>query len=220
MISMVLLGMILTLLYTSFFQISEGTTKLNEQLAEQQELRLLLNMIVEDLQGAQYFSRFVQDGGAASGLVADTDLVGAEAFSSLRFHANVGARFHRQVEPEADPGMHELAYWVEPDEDDRDVLVLMRREDFYLDDDMDEGGITAELVKGVEAFLVEFLPFANREAEFEDQWEDSWDSADKPASARMPMAIRVTLARRVGTEGRRLEEKLEINLQIALKVGS
>ena len=115
--------------------------------------------------------------------------------------------------------MHELAYWVEEDESGQDVLVLKRREDFYLDNDMHEGGVTADLVKGVESLLIEFLPPATRQAEFEDQWEEQWDSSDKPASGRMPMAMRLTLSRRATPEARLLKETFEINLQAALRVG-
>ncbi|MCZ6628101.1 MAG: prepilin-type N-terminal cleavage/methylation domain-containing protein [SAR324 cluster bacterium] len=218
MVSLVLLGVILTLIYTSFYQISNGSKRISEELAEQQELRLLLTLIGEDLQAAQYFERFTKDGNA-SGMVAVTDFVGNRKMSKLDFHANVPARFHRQVDPAADPLMHELAYWVEEDERDREVLVLKRREDFYLDDDMHEGGVTSELVKGVESFLVEFLPPAIRQSEFEDQWEEEWDSSDKTGTGRMPMAMRITLARRATPQARLLQETLEVNLQAALRVG-
>lgn len=216
LVSMVLLAVILTLLFTSFFQISTGSKRLQEELIAQQELRLLLKMMVDDLQAAQYFRHFVESGGGASGIVADRRFEGTTEFSRIRFHAALPARFYRQVPAEQDPGTHEVAYWVEPSEEDRNRMVLMRREDFYLDDDMDEGGVSAELVEGIKVFSVKFLPPGDRDEESEDLWEDEWDSAEKPKSERMPLAIRVTLALE-NPNGTAVTDSLEVNLPPTLE---
>jgi prepilin-type N-terminal cleavage/methylation domain-containing protein len=218
MIAIVLLAIILTLLYTSFFQISTGTKRLQEQLAQQQEVRLLLKMIGDDLQAVQYFGGFVEDGeGRKSGLVAEEHAEGNEKFSRVHFHAAIPARFYPQVPPERDPGMHEVAYWVEPSKEDRERLVLMRREDFYLDDDMEEGGVSVRLAGEVRAFLVEFLPVKRRTEEYEDDWVLEWDSADRPKNEPMPMAVRVTLAL-PDKKGPPVSQTIQINLQPTFKV--
>ena len=212
LVSVALLGLIFGLLYNSFFQISAGSTRLQNELTDQQELRLLLKLIVDDLQAAQYFENFVTSGGGKSGIEADLRFEGAGEFSRIRFHAALPARFFREVPPEQDPGTHSVAYWVAPSEENRERLVLMRREDFYLDDDMDEGGVSAELVEGIETFLVEFLPVEAREREDEEDWEDEWSSGERPVGKKLPLAIRVTLALKKQEGGRSVKDILEVNL--------
>lgn len=218
LVSIMLLAIVLVLLYGSFSQISSGTILLNARLEEQQESRLLLRMIADDLRAAQYFEQFARGEGNDSGLYVTRDFVGAREFSKLYFHANVASRFHRRVSPAADPGMHELAYWVEPSEEDRDLMVLKRREDFYLDEDMEEGGIVVTLSEGIETFRVELLAVGEQESELDDNWLEEWDSGERPATSRMPLALRLTLALRGAPESPIREEIVEINLQAALGV--
>ena len=218
LVAIMLLTIVLVLLYGSFSQISSGTIRLNARLEEQQESRLLLRMISDDLQAAQYFEQFTQSERRKSGLFVTRDFVGTKEFSNLYFHANVASRFHRRVSPAADPGMHELAYWVEPSEEDRDVMVLKRREDFYLDEDMEEGGIIVTLIEGIETFRVELLAVGEQESELDDNWLEEWDSATSPAKNRMPLAVRLTLALRGAPDSPIREESLEINLQAAMGV--
>ncbi len=218
MISLVLLGTVFTLLYSSFFQVSSGTELLQEQLTHQQELRLLLKMISDDLQSAQNFTEFKRDSGAPSGLVAEEESVEGGTFSHIRFHVARPARFFPQVPLERDPEMHEVAYRVESSEQDRELLVLVRREDFFLDDDMDEGGVKAELAERIEIFRVEFLPLARRTEEAEDDWQTEWETAERPPSDPMPMAVRITVGFK-DQRGRELTESLEVNLPATFKVG-
>lgn len=218
MISLILLSVVFTLLYGSFFQVSSGTELLQEQLTQQQELRLLLKMLTDDLQAARFFGGFARDTKAPSGLVAEEEFIGSGKFSNVRFHAEMQARFYPQVEAERDPNMHEVAYRVQPSEEDRDRLVLVRREDFYLDDDMDEGGVTIVLVEDIHAFLVEFLPLARRTRETEDDWQGEWETADRPREDPMPMAVRVTVGF-LDRRGKPIVETLVVNLPATLKVG-
>ncbi len=217
-ISLALLAMVFSLLYTSFFQIAGSTKKLNTRMTLRQELRLLMKMIGDDLQAAQHFNHFAAKDGNPSGIVADMEFIDRDEFSSIRFHVAQNTRFFRQVPPEADPGMHEVAYWVESSEQDRNVLLLMRREDYFLDNDMNDGGISTVLTDAIAGFRVEFLPVAKRSAVSGDHWEDSWDSLTRPKNDWMPLAVRLSIGLK-SEAGDMLEEVMEINLPASLKVG-
>ncbi|MCH7479308.1 MAG: hypothetical protein IIA14_14560 [SAR324 cluster bacterium] len=217
LIAITILAAILSLLFTSFFQIADGTAKLNERNSEQQELRLLMKLIGDDLQAIHYLNGFGEPGQGKTGIDADTNNIDGVEYSPFDTHVAQPAKFFRGVAPEADPGLHEVGYRVEPDDENETNLLLLRREDFYLDDDIEEGGISFVMAEGVQKFLLELLP-ANRGATGQEPpWETRWDSSQLPKNQRMPLAFRLTLARKT-TSGEVLEEVLEVNHQPSLKV--
>ena len=216
LVALSLLSVVLTLLFGGFFQISNSANRLNERLTQRQELRLLADMIAQELLAAQYLKELAK-GGNSSGIVAETRPVGDGDFTRIDFHAAVPVRYYRQVPPERDPRLHELGYWVELDEDTGDP-VLMRREDFYLDDELSAGGESVRMAAGVEAFLVEFLPAEGAgSSETLEQWTDRWDSINAPNNAKMPLAIRLTLSLKVES-GNPLSETHVVNLPGSLTI--
>src|SRR5690349_23437887 len=72
--ALAILSLILALAYGSFFQISGAATSLKGELEEQQELRLLLKMIADDLQSARYLATIINKPGTQvvgeSGIIA------------------------------------------------------------------------------------------------------------------------------------------------------
>jgi len=215
LVALALMGTILALLYQSFFQISQGAVQLEAEITQQQELRLLLKLVVDDLQAARVLDTLLEQN-IATGIVARTDHLRNTDFSRVTFHAAVPVRFHRTVIPARDPRLHELAYWVEEEPETKELL-LMRREDFYVDRLPDEGGIAVPIARGIAVFRVEFLPYAAPSATAQETWRDEWDSTQTPVGFRLPMAIRVTLGRAQG-ERPVVEESLEINLPSSLEV--
>ncbi|MCH9044795.1 MAG: prepilin-type N-terminal cleavage/methylation domain-containing protein [SAR324 cluster bacterium] len=216
LVSLLLLSLVLALVFGAFAQISGRAVELRDALTEQQELRLLTRIVADDLRSAQWLKRFYDKGvGYATGIVADTVFEDGREFTRIRFHAARPARFHRSIEPEQDPGLHELAYWVRRSQDGGDTLELMRREDFYLDDDMDDGGISVVLADRIEHFLIEFLPADAAGAV--ETWQTRWDAPNQTNAGRMPGAIRLTLGR-TDAAGTSLRETIEINLQASLKL--
>lgn len=215
LISIALLSIVMVLIYGAISQVTSGITSLNAELANQQETRLLLRMITDDLQAVNYFERFVKSAGAKSGIIVSRESFGTKFYSKTYFHANVPSRFHRRVDRKSDPLMHELAYWVEASEEDRELMVLKRREDFYLDDDMEEGGISVDLTEGIETFRIELLGEAEQSASLEGDWVDEWDSNEGKKGA-LPVAIRVTLALAAPPGAEIREETLDINIESSL----
>jgi prepilin-type N-terminal cleavage/methylation domain-containing protein len=217
LIAMALLAVVLALTYGSFFQLSDAAAGLKAELAEQQELRLLLKLIADDLQAAQYLEGYAANGDRRSGIVARTHFVGRGEFTEINFHVAAPARFHRQRPPEADPGLHEAGYAVREDLA-ANTLTLVRREDYYLDPDLETGGVTVVLTRDVETFSIGFLGPAEASNPTQDRWEREWDSQTRPKDARMPRAVRISLGV-MGKDGKPLRATLEVNLQSVLKVG-
>ncbi len=218
LVALALLSLVLVMIYGSFFQISIGTKNINAQLSDRQELRLLLKIISDDFQAARHFQWFAAGEGRASGIVAEREFVNSEVFSEVAFHAALPTRFHRKVAAAADPEMHEVAYLVRASRNDRENLVLVRREDFFLDDDMEDGGISVVLADRIATFTVSFLARAGQGDADTETWDENWDSSTRTAKTRMPIAVRITLAR-LGQNGKIREETMEVNLPGSMNVG-
>lgn len=210
-VSIALLSLVLTLVYGSFFQLSDGAQQLKERLSARQELRLLARLVADDLRAVQWLGQFEGDSDTRlTGMVAELEFVDGSEFSNLNFHAAVSARFHRDLEPGTDPRLHEIGYRVRKAED-RDTYQLLRREDFYLDDDITEGGVEVPLADGIEVFRVTFLREAvtSGEEDWRERWGGRWATSDEP---HLPAAIRVELTQAT-PDGRRISETVEFNLK-------
>ncbi|MGA1166400.1 MAG: PulJ/GspJ family protein, partial [bacterium] len=57
LVSMAILGLLVTLLYSSFSQISRTSLSVEKSLRGREELRLLMKIVLDDLQAMQYLSR-------------------------------------------------------------------------------------------------------------------------------------------------------------------
>ncbi|HEX7928486.1 MAG TPA: prepilin-type N-terminal cleavage/methylation domain-containing protein [bacterium] len=219
--ALAILSLILALAYGSFFQISGAATSLKGELEEQQELRLLLKMIADDLQSARYLATIINKPGAQtvgeSGIIAKVASIGTKEFSYISFHAATQARFFRQRPPELDPGLHEIAYGVQEDTDKK-TLNLVRREDYYLTPDMESGGVTIILSRKLETFSLAFLLPPDSPGSTTERWEREWNSMQRPEAGRMPRAIRIGLGL-MGKDGNPIRESIDINLPDSFKVG-
>ena len=217
LVSLLLLSLLLTLVYGAFAQVSGPALALRDRLTEQQELRLLLRMVADDLRSAQWLERFAAKGTQPhTGIVARMRLEGGKQFTEISFHAARPARFHRGLDPTLDPRLHEVGYAVQLSED-RSRLELVRREDFYLDEDLEHGGLTVALADRIQEFRVQFLPpDADPDAAVQP-WQDEWDSPSRPENARMPLAIRLTIGR-ADAAGGSLSESIDVNLPASLKL--
>ncbi|MDH4224709.1 MAG: prepilin-type N-terminal cleavage/methylation domain-containing protein [Deltaproteobacteria bacterium] len=210
-IALLLLSILLTLVYTSFFQISEGALRQKEVLTAQQEMRLLLTLVADDINQARYLNNFAASR-KKTGIIARLESQTAGDFTRLDFHANVATRFFRQIPPEKDPGLHEVGYRVEPD---GDAFSLIRREDFFLDDDMQKGGVKVKIANHIKTFLVEFLRPRMAGASVED-WAKDWNSSLLGLDQRMPRAIRLTIGM-AAEQGKEWKETVEMNLPEKMK---
>ena len=105
LISVALLSLVMFLLYGAFFQISNSSLKVNSTLETRQELRLLMKMVLDDLQSIKYLKHFADSGQSTiqereTGLIAERKLgpenpnTGElEEVSSIYFHTVIKTSF-------------------------------------------------------------------------------------------------------------------------------
>jgi prepilin-type N-terminal cleavage/methylation domain-containing protein len=220
LLAIALLSVIVALVYGALFQVTGGAQALTQEFSEDQELRLLVRMISQDLQAVRYlpeFTKKLNNETRPSGLIARSEFVARGDFSRIDFHTAGPARQHRQRPEEGDPLLHEVGYQVLEDRT-LDTLTLVRREDYYVDGDMEAGGVTAVLARDIDTFKVECLLPAQAPGQQQEVWTSVWDSRPAPTAPneRLPRALRITLGQ-TGKSGRHLKEVLEINLEAVLK---
>ncbi len=210
LIAILLLSVVMGLTYSTFGIISQQSVVLRDRLASQQQSRLLVEIIAADLQAIRWLPNYGLR--HQSGIHAVTKQLSPEGkFTELSFHATRPALLHRE-KPEADPRLHEIGYLIE-ETDDPENFRLIRREDYYLDDNIQEGGRQFTITERLRGFQVEFLSSPRA------KWIQKWDSK---TSRSLPLAIRFTLKIAVEDNHPQAEEipvKLEVH-QIEINLTS
>ena len=188
LISVALLGFIMALIYGSFFQISNFTKILTSNLNSREELRLLMKIVLDDLQNVKYLKNFpASEEELASlsqtGIIAERKIGSVnsekgeiEEFSILNFHSAIKSSFYPEKK-DSDPEIHEIGYSLEKDSDS-EAWNFLRREDFYIDNNIKEGGKTQIISRSVINFDVELLESETELAGggFIEKWTKSWNS--------------------------------------------
>ena len=224
LVSMALLALVTGLIYDAFFQVSSSSVTVQSEMKGRQELRLLMKMVLDDLQMIRYLKYWADsDNKPETGLISK-QMRGPEdsEVSTISFHAAVPSRFFRDVDvvqQGMDPHLHEIGYaLVQHQTENRWQFV--RREDFYLDENLEEPrpeGRSQVLSEEVTSFSVEFLSQEIRRAggAVEENWESSWNSQEvqcvKDKSGCLPRAIRLKMKIK-DASAREVEDLQEINL--------
>ena len=223
LISVVLLALVCTLIYGAFFEISNSSLSVKFMLAQRQELRLLMKMVLDDLQAVQYLEHYVEEeeNEAETGIVAER-VPGPEnkEVSRIHFHAAVPSRFYQDVasvREGMDPSLHEISYFMELNSTNN-VWNFNRREDFYIDNNIHNGGRDHVLSEAVSSFEVEFLFREIEQAaggsiedwsrEFNTQEFECNKKGDPPC---LPRAIQLSMSLK-GESGETVSDSQVINL--------
>ena len=213
LISVTLLGLVMSVLYAAFFQISNSSLKVQSTLDARQELRLLMKIVLDDLQTLRYLKHFADSDQSETqqretGLIADRNLgpenqdTGQiEEVTSIDFHTSIKSRFFPE-ENSRDPELHEVGYSMQENPDTK-TWDFIRREDFYIDNNLREGGKNHVLSEEVTKFELEFLESETALAEggFREKWTKVWDSDERlchdlkvKENFCLPRAVRLTMA--------------------------
>ena len=233
LVAIVLLSAILALLYNAFFQISDSTKNVADSLEAQQELRLLMKIVLDDLQSVQYLDRLIvhNEGdyeeyyhtGIFSKRIAGPD---EQPVNFIQFHTAIPTRFFlRAIELNKDPELHEVAYYLDFDTFTQKWL-FKRREDFYVDEDISQGGIEQVLSESVLAFDLQFMEqnILQANGELREVWVEEWDSQEGDCSTTpqlgktpcLPLALRLTMALKK-QNNLIVSDILEVNLPLSLQ---
>lgn len=81
----------------------------------------------------------------------------------------------------------EITYWTEEDPNDRDALVLLRREAPRIDQEPEKDGTIQPVAYGVKSFQLAYLDSQTAE------WREEWDTNGADTPNRLPRAVMVTL---------------------------
>ena len=233
LISIALLGLVMSLLYGAFFQISNSSLQLKTTLEARQELRLLMKMVLDDLQNVQYLKSFAESGQSTiprreSGLIAESKLgpenseTGElEEVSSIYFHTAVKSRFYPE-EKEQDPELHEVSYTMQENLDTK-VWEFIRREDFFLDNNLKEGGKSYVLSEAVTMFELQLLESETALAGggYKEKWTRVWNSDESAEGGCgdlgiaqnfcLPRAVKLTMSLK-GQDGNTVTDSQVSNL--------
>jgi prepilin-type N-terminal cleavage/methylation domain-containing protein len=232
LISIALLGLVMSLLYGAFFQISNSSLQVKSTLETRQELRLLMKMVLDDLQNVQYLKSFAESGQSKnpqleSGMIAVSTLGpynpetgGLVEVSSIYFHTAIKSRFYPE-EKEQDPELHEVSYTMQENLDTK-IWEFVRREDFYLDNNLREGGksyVLSEAVTKFELLLLE-SETALAGGGYQEKWTREWDSDEENCIGTspqygepfcLPRSVKLTMALK-GSNGNTVTDSQVSNL--------
>ena len=213
LISVALMGLVMSVLYAAFFQVSNSSLKVQSTLDARQELRLLIKIVLDDLQNLRYLKHFADSDQnetqqRETGLIADLNLgpenpdTGQiEEFTSIDFHTAIKSRFFPE-DNSRDPELHEVGYTLKENTNTK-KWEFIRREDFYIDKDLREGGKSNVLSEEVTKFEVEFLESETALAGggFKERWTKVWNSDERMChdlkikeNFCLPRAVRLTIA--------------------------
>ena len=219
LISVTLLGLVTSIIYAAFFQISNSTLKIQSTLDARQELRLLMKIVLDDLHKVRYLKHFADSDQSETkqretGLIAELNLgpenpdTGQiEEVTSIDFHTSIKSRFFPE-ENARDPELHEVGYSMQENPDTK-TWDFIRREDFYIDNNLREGGKNHVLSEEVTKFELEFLESETALAEggFREKWTKVWDSDEGlchdlkvKENFCLPRAVRLTMALKANEE--------------------
>ena len=204
LLSISLLALLMSLAYGSFSQLARQSESLTHNLQARQKLRLLLYVVAEDLRNARYLEQFVA-AEQESGIEAGQSPSEGKLFSWVHMHVVGPSRLHRNANARHDPQVHEASYAIKRK---GDVLALLRREGYYVDDTLTRGGVEQVLAEGIKEFALEYLPLRADETR---GWLSEWKSASRPSNSRMPVAIRLTMGIEQAN-GKVLKDQISFNL--------
>lgn len=190
LLAVLITGLVMSSLYGLLVSTIEVKELVQRELDEEKAGALAFDMIRRDLQAA---CRLSQDKFAFK---SDRGEGALEGSGRIDFVASVRNRF-----PDATAGkargddrdalmamrcdLCEIGYRLETIDDEQ---VLLRREDFYVDDDLEKGGVTMKLCRRVKAFDLQF--YTGLEADSGDAPREEWDAEEEEA---LPLAVKVRL---------------------------
>ncbi|HPW45587.1 MAG TPA: type II secretion system protein GspJ [bacterium] len=190
LIAVAILGVIMTLIWSSSSQSFRAKERTELRDSVFQNGRVVLRKISDDLAVA-FLSKKVAGEGAGSEQAAFTS--GAKTFfigddqgaqDLLKFTSLSHMRLYKQAK-ECD--QVKISYEVVPS-DEPGVYNLIRRADPWLDNTTDVKGKPLVLVEGIREFNLEYYHPAKRE------WMKTWNSEMVDWSMKLPMAVRIGIA--------------------------
>ena len=182
MIASFIVGIISAMIWSGFSQTSRTIEAVGKDQSKYHELRVALNLIIRDLSSA-YLSKNINTINITRKIV----FKGEDTPPIDRLHF-VSFTHIRRIKDSHEGDMAEISYFDLTDEEDPDIVNLMRREDPYIDDEPEKGGRAIPIVRDIKEFDVTYYE------ETTDEWVDSWDTEEASGQPdRLPRQVRIVL---------------------------
>jgi general secretion pathway protein J len=185
MVSVAILGVIMTLIWSSTSQSLRAKDRFEKRDLVFHQGRVALRKIGEDLSMAFLAPREVRRAEGATEIKtffigedrASQDSISFTSFSHLRLFR--GAKESDQCK---------VAYEVVPSPEDPGRFNIVRREDPWIDDTVEVKGRAFTLAWDIQEFDLEYYD------DRRDEWIKSWDTEQVDWRNRLPMAVRIRIA--------------------------
>ncbi len=209
MISVVILAIISTLIYSGFVQTSRNKARVEGQTDRALEVTGALERMVRELQSA-YVSAQINP--SPSLQVVRTAFIGTDR--GRRDRIDFTSFSHQRLYRDAkESDQNELSYFIARDPDAAERRVLVRREQARIDDDPLKGGTLQVVLHDVETLELEYLdPITN-------EWVRTWDTVQGTGQPnRLPAQVKITLGV-VSIDGRRRTQKIGTRVSLPIRYG-
>tara|TARA_Y100001970_G_C14155423_1_gene815247 strand:- start:345 stop:1139 length:795 start_codon:yes stop_codon:yes gene_type:complete len=213
LISVSLLGLLITIIYGSFFQITTLSKLVKSDISLREELRLIMKIAINDLQNIKFLKNFPESeiemfSKRETGIIAER-IIGSKnnekrkinEYSLINFHSATKSLFYPEKKA-FDPEIHEIGYSIKEDPQSK-KLSFLRREDFYIDKNIKEGGKIQIISQSVEKFDVELLESETELAGggYKENWTKQWNSNENICKNEniegnfcLPRAVKLSIA--------------------------
>jgi len=218
MLTLTLFSAVMSLMLNAFFQFNDQDRRLTDRLELRQEMRVLEQLIREDLQAAVFLKSYVADPlreqeGRRSGLLGENRQLGTRDGDHLHLHVNRPSRFYRTLAAEHDPELHEVSYYLEPT--DGETALLKRRESYYIDPDIQESIDNRVYTLSENVTALNFVYYADGTAEPPDEWDSSLRKTGRGEYQGLPVGMAVTLELQ-NPAGETWRSTFQVNLKPAM----
>jgi type II secretion system protein J len=187
LVSVAILAIIMAAVYSAYTTNVEAIQMARENGQVQQTARIVLDRMTKDLQSAISELRGPSDK-IRLGLIGKTEEREGKRLDRIDFTTLAHLVLDDQG-PSTD--LCEVGYRVVEDSEQKDVLVLMRRDEGSPDEDFTEGGNVQEMARNVVEFKITYEDAQGEEL-------DRWNVEDSGGSSPLPTLIKVRLVLKDG----------------------
>lgn len=182
---------ILLVISMLIFQISSQSVRARNRQDQYnkiyQSARVAMRKMTDDFSMAYLAGPSFTSTAADGSTVMETAFIGEDNSDADSVFFNTFSH-RRMIQDSRESDQAEVAYYTEADEENKEILRLMRRESSVVDSDVktqtEKGFVLAEGLKG---FNVEYY---QQQA---NEWMPSWSSKDPRSPGKLPRAVRITL---------------------------
>jgi prepilin-type N-terminal cleavage/methylation domain-containing protein len=182
LITLSILGVILSLLYLTFYQSMKVMADTEDRAGVIQEGRMILELMAGDLRGAILFPEAKSAGALRSGLVGRSMRVGMDFMDRLDFTTLTPGSSGLM---EGGGGLREVGYYLERQAGQK-TLTLFRRQDDGLDGDLFRGGRSLAVCERVRSLGFSYFDPQGKE-------EKEWNSSEGERKDRLPFRVEMHL---------------------------